>query len=387
MLGSLHQEPSMNPNSACRFVVGRSQLQNTRMAADPDAPELRPLAEGEARLNIEQFALTANNITYAAFGEAMKYWQFFPTGDAEWGCIPVWGFAIVSESLVPGIEVGQRVYGYLPMGSHLVVQPGRIGPAGFTDMAPHRRELATIYNQLTFCASDPGYRADQEGQQAVLRPLFITSFLIDDFLAEAGFFGASQLLLSSASSKTAYGTAFCLSRRRDAGGAPRVVGLTSAANLEFTRGLGCYDEVRTYDEVGQMEPSVPSVFVDFAGNAGLRRQIHEHFAGALAYSCSVGGTHWDALGAGGGLPGPRPTLFFAPAQVKKRGAPPPEGWGAAGLQLRIAEAWAAFMVPVNDPANPWLRIRQTRSADAVEAAYRAMLAGQTNPRDGCMLSL
>ena len=377
----------MNPTTASRFFVERGNLQNTRLAADPDAPELRALADGEARLRIDKFALTANNITYAAFGEAMKYWQFFPTGEADWGCIPVWGFAVVSESRAPGVEVGQRVYGYLPMGSHLVVSPGRVNAAGFVDMAPHRRELAAVYNHLAFCAADPGYRADLEGQQAVLRPLFTTSFLIDDFLAEAGFFGARQVLLSSASSKTAYGTAFCLARRRGEAGAPRVVGLTSAANLGFTQSLGCYDEVRTYGELGQMDPSVPCVFVDFAGNAGLRRQVHEHFAGTLAYSCSVGGTHWDALGAGGGLPGPRPTLFFAPAQVKKRSAPPPEGWGNAGLQQRIAGAWTAFMLPVNDPANPWLHIRQAGGADAVEAAYRALLAGRTDPREGCMLAL
>ena len=44
------------------------------------------------RLAIVSFALTANNITYAAFGDAMNYWQFFPVpGDdgAAWGCIPV----------------------------------------------------------------------------------------------------------------------------------------------------------------------------------------------------------------------------------------------------------------------------------------------------------
>jgi Protein of unknown function (DUF2855) len=376
----------MTPNHAERLLVGRSQLQNTRLVADPDAPATRVLADGEARLNIEQFALTANNITYAAFGEAMKYWQFFSSGDAEWGCIPVWGFAVVSESRAPGVEVGQRVYGYLPMGSHLVVHPGRVSPEGFTDMAPHRRELPAVYNLLTFCVTDPAYRADQEGQQAVLRPLFITSFLIDDFLAEAGFFGARQVLLSSASSKTAYGTAFCLARRRGQAGAPRIIGLTSAANLDFTRGLGCYDDVRTYEDLGQMDPTVPSVFTDFAGNATLRRQVHQHFADTLAYSCSVGGTHWDTLGAGGGLPGPRPTLFFAPAQIKKRIVPPPEGWGSAGFQQRIAEAWEAFMLPVNHPANPWLRIRHTSGAEAVEAAYRRMLAGHTDPRDGCMLS-
>jgi Protein of unknown function (DUF2855) len=370
-----------------RLLVARGDLKNTRLAADPDAPEARPLADGEARLAIDHFALTANNITYAAFGEAMKYWQFFPTGDPAWGCIPVWGFAVVSESRATGVEVGQRVYGYLPMGTHLVVQPGRVRPTGFVDTAPHRQDLAAVYNHLSFCATDAGYRADQEGQQAVLKPLFTTAFLIDDFLADEGYFGARQVLLSSASSKTAYGTAFCLSRRRGDPGAPKVIGLTSTANLAFTRSLGCYDEVLAYDDVASVDAGSASVFVDMAGNAGLRRRIHEHLGDALAYSCSVGGTHWAELGAGAGLPGPRPTLFFAPSQVKKRSAPPPEGWGMAGLQQRIDDAWNAFMVPVNDPASPWLRIVTAHGGPAGQAAYLQLLSGRTDPRDGLMLAM
>jgi hypothetical protein len=371
-------------DAGSRFLVARRDLRMVRFATDPDAPAARSLADGEARLTIDQFALTSNNITYAAFGEAMKYWQFFPTEDAAWGCIPVWGFATVSESCVAGVEVGQQYYGYLPMGTHLVVRPERVGPHGFADGAPHRAELAAVYNQLTLCSADPGYVPGQEGQQAVLRPLFITSFLIDDFLADNGFFGAQQVILSSASSKTAYGTAFCLAQR---GGMPRVVGLTSPGNLEFTRSLGCYAQVLSYDDIGAMDVAVTSVFVDYAGNASLRRSIHERFADCLAYSCSVGGTHWDELGGGAGLPGPRPTLFFAPAQIKKRSGPPPEGWGAGGLQQRIAAAWKAFMVPVNDPAHPWLQISHARGASAVEAAYRQLLDGRSAARTGLMLAM
>ena len=36
------------------------------------------LAEGAARFRIDGFALTSNNVTYAAFGDAMSYWRFFP---------------------------------------------------------------------------------------------------------------------------------------------------------------------------------------------------------------------------------------------------------------------------------------------------------------------
>jgi hypothetical protein len=375
------------PGPEQRLFVARQDLQRTRLATDPDGPSSRALADGQARLAIEHFALTANNATYAAFGDTMKYWQFFPSGSAEWGIVPAWGFAVVSESRAPGVEPGTRVYGFLPMGTHLVVQPGRIRPTGFVDMAAHRQDLPAIYNHLTRCDADPAYRADQEAQQAVLRPLFVTSFLIDDFMAEAGFFGARQMVLSSASSKTAYGTALCLSLRRGQPGAPRVIGLTSPAHLAFTRSLGCYDSVRAYDELAGIDAAEPTVFIDFAGNAALRQRVHEHFGDALAYSCSVGGTHWEALGGASGLPGPRPTLFFAPAQARKRSAPPPEGWGPDGLQQHVASAWAALMQLANDPTTPWLTVQTAKGGAAAQAAWLALLAGHGDPRHGLMLAM
>ena len=361
------------------FIVERKQLTHARWVHSEPAP----LPEGAVRLRIDAFALTSNNITYAAFGDAMNYWGFFPTGAAATGCIPVWGFANVVESRCTGIEAGERFYGYFPIASDVVLHPARITPAGFFDGAEHRRELHAVYNQYSRCAADPGYVASREAEQALLRPLFITSFLIDDFLADNAFFGARSVLLSSASSKTAYGTAFCLAQRRGTAEAVKVIGLTSAANLAFTRGLGCYDEVLAYDALSTLPAESPTVYVDFSGSVAVRADVHQHFGERLAYSCSVGGTHWASLGSGKGLPGPRPVLFFAPAQVKKRNA----DWGAAGLQQRMAEAWAAFMQPVTDAANPWLRVVRGEGEAAVAATYAALLAGTVNPAEGHVLSV
>jgi len=374
-----------SPEAGQRLYIARDDLHRMRIGPDPDAG--RPLAEGDARLAIEHFALTANNITYAAFGEAMKYWQFFPAPDAAWGCLPVWGFAVVTESRAQGVAVGQRVYGYYPAGTHLVVTPGRVRVTGFFDTAPHRQELAAAYQQYVFCNADPAWQPHLEGLQAVLKPLFVTSFLINDFLADNEFFGARQLLLSSASSKTAYGTAFCLAQRHAAPGRPQVIGLTSPGNLAFTRALGCYDAVRPYADVATLDPSVPTLYIDFAGNAALRAAVHERFGDALKHSSSIGGTHVSALGPGRGLPGPRPTLFFAPAQIKKRAAPPPEGWGREVLEQRIAQAWSAFVARVQRSDDPWLNIVNRRGPQATEAAYRALLDGQANAGEGLMLSL
>ena len=368
-----------------RFIVDRKDLRATRWEHPEatEATETFPIAEGAVRLHIDSFALTSNNITYAAFGDAMNYWGFFPTGNKATGCIPVWGFGTVTESRCAGVAVGERFYGYFPIASDVVLQPARLSDAGFFDGAEHRRELHAVYNQYSRCSTDPAYDAGREAEQALLRPLFITSFLIDDFLADNGFFGARTVVLSSASSKTAYGTAFCLARRRGTATAVKIIGLTSAGNVGFTTALGCYDAVCTYDAVGTLPADAPAVYVDFSGSAAVRSAVHTHLGNALAYSCSVGGTHWADLGSGKGLPGPRPVLFFAPAQVKKRNA----DWGAAGLQQQIAGAWAAFMVPVTAPDKPWLHVVKGQGEAAVEATYAALLGNRMKPDEGHMLSL
>ena len=334
---------------------------------------------GEVLLSIDAFAFTANNVTYAMFGDAMNYWQFFPTGDADWGMIPVWGFATVEASRVDGLAVGERFYGYFPMATQVIVQPGRVTPGGFVDAAEHRAALPAVYNQYARCSTDPGYHTAMEEQQMILRPLFFTSFLIDDFLDDKQFFGAQRVVLSSASSKTAYGTAFCLSQRKGV----EVIGLTSSANLDFVRGLGCYHEVLTYDEVSDLSATASTVYVDFSGNVALRRELHTHLGDALKYSASIGGTDWQHLGKVGELPGPRPTLFFAPSQIKKR----INDWGNPTLLGKLGAAWADFMMPVMRPDQPWLRIVRATGVDASLAAMAEVISGKAKPDEGHVLSL
>ena len=361
------------------FTVGRNDLRRTQWL---EAPAL-PLAAGAVRLRIDRFALTSNNITSGAFGDAMSYWSFFPTGEAATGCIPVWGFATVSESRCPGVEAGERFYGYYPMADEVVLHPVRIDAHRFTDGADHRRELHAIYNQYLRCSHDPLYREKDEALLALLRPLFTTSFLIDDFLADNAFFGARRVLVSSASSKTAYGLGFCLAARRGQAGAVASVGLTSPGNVDFTKGLGCYDEVLPYGDVTGLPADEPAVYVDMSGNAVLRATIHGHWRDKLAYSCSVGGTHWEELGGGKGLPGPRPVLFFAPAQAKKRAAE----WGSERLQERIATTWAEFLSRVSQPGRPWLQVVASHGRQAVEATYAALLDGTMPANEGRILSV
>jgi len=369
------------------LLVRKDQLTTTRLWTRPAAA----LADGQVRVQITRFALTSNNITYAAFGDAMNYWRFFPvlsedgTPDEAWGRIPVWGFGTVVQSRHADVPVGEHLYGYFPMANAVDLTPSRVTPLSFSDAAPHRAELHAVYNQYTRTRTDPFYRADTEDLQALLRPLFITSWLIDDFLADNDWFGAAAtpgrpavMLLSSASSKTALGTAFQMAQRKNI----EVVGLTSPGNVAFCEGLGCYHRVLTYDAITRIAEDTPCIYVDFAGNAAFRKTLHTHCKG-LVYSSSIGGTHVAELGGGRDLPGPKPTLFFAPAQIKKRSTE----WGAMGLGQKLVQSWEGFLAAVTQSTPPWVVVQHHDGTQAVQSAYQTVLAGRGDPRMGHILSL
>lgn len=355
--------------------VNRSDLHETRVVDRPPAP----LGAGEARLAVRRFGFSANNITYAVFGDVMGYWTFFPPapdGDG-WGRIPVWGFAEVVEANGTGLDDGELVYGYLPMGTELVVTPERVNEHGFTDATAHRSALPPAYNGYTRCATDPVYDPATEALQMLLRPLFMTDFVLDDWLADNDFFGAGDgtVVLSSASSKTSFGLAHLLARRADR---PEVVGLTSASNAGFVEDLGVYDRVLTYDDIASLPAEGPSVYVDMAGDAGVRGEVHRRMGGLTA-SVQVGGTHWQQVGAGGDLPGPTPSLFFAPDQIVKRRA----DWGPGGVESRFAGAWAEFLPVVEG----WVDVVERSGPDAVAETYLEVLDGRADPASAFVLSM
>ena len=356
------------------LLIRKERLDETRLGTEQDAA----LGHGQVRVAPDLLALTANNITYAAFGDAMEYWRFFPSGQEGWGVLPVWGFGSVVQSLHPGVAVGERLYGYWPLADSAILSPDRLTPEGFRESAPHREGLHAVYNQYQRCNQDPFWRPETEAAQALLRPLFTTSWLIDDLMADQGFFGAKRLLLSSASSKTAYATAHLLARR----GGVEVIGLTSAAHKSFCEGLGCYSRVLAYEALDEMNAKEPCVYIDFAGNTDLRRRVHERFGDRLRYSCAVGGTHVQQLGGGSGLPGPRPTLFFAPAQAKKRAA----DWGGDELRKRIVAGWNDFLQHATQGDRPWLRIERHQGMSAAQPLYAKLLSGRVDPAQGQVLS-
>jgi hypothetical protein len=352
------------------FLVKRSDLRECRVA-ESAAPRLEP---GQALLRIETFGLTANNVTYGVFGEMMSYWDFFPAEDG-WGRVPVWGFAEVEDSQAEGVEPGTRLYGYLPPSSHLVVTPAAADKAGFVDASPHRAALPSAYHRYVATEADTFYRADTEEMQMLLRPLFFTSFLIDDQLADEGLITRGPIVISSASSKTAIAAAFLLRRREGV----ELVGLTSPRSAEFVEGLGIHDRVVAYDAIDSLERG-PATFVDIAGDGQVRLAVHSHYGDELSYSMAVGVTHWEEFGSGAGeLPGPEPIFFFAPDRVVKRS----EDWGRAGLETRVADAWRPFC----EWTGGWLDVIRGQGFEAVRSAYLDVLEGRVDPKSAHVLQI
>ena len=336
-----------------------------------------PLPQGGARLEIESFSVTANNVTYAVVGDGFGYWNFFPAPDGH-GIVPMWGHARVIEDNGSGLDIGERVYGYLPMATHLTVIPGKVSASGFMDTAEHRQPMSPIYNQYSRLAADPEHDPAREGERMIFGPLFKTGFLIEYFMAQENWFGAEAVILTSASSKTAMGLASVA--QQNSPGIKRI-GLTSAGNVDFVKGTGMYDEVLSYDDVASL-PAVPSVSVDFAGNAKLLASIHNQLGDQLKYSCLVGATHIEERGPGGmggdaGLPGPKPTLFFAPDHAvslfKTLG---PEEAGK-----RLAKAWHGFLAAVGETVT----IERHAGLAAARDAFVKMAGGTVDPAVGIVI--
>ena len=355
------------------LLTDKTALHHTRV----HQAALPPLQSGEALLRIDRVALTTNNITYAAFGDAMNYWGFFPTGEEGWGHMPVWGFADVIASDVEGVNVGERFYGYWPIASHLVMKPVRVTARGFYDGAEHRLSLTSAYNQYTRTTADPAYLAKDENYQMLIRPLFITSFMLADFLQDNAFFGARRLIISSASSKTAYGTAF---GQADYPQVERVA-LTSQRNAGFVQGLGCYHRTVSYDDLEAISADVPTLYVDFSGDEALRARVHHHFGDALVYDCFAGSAQNTQFLRDTGLPGPKPEFYFAPVQIRKRNA----DWGTDVVNQRFNAAQLAFIQRVADVQQPWMTVQEHRGLGAAQALVQDLCNGRVEPQVGHVL--
>lgn len=340
--------------------ISRKDIRTTELVDVPQAP----LAPGAARLKLDLFALTSNNVTYAAMGEGMLgYWDFFPAPEG-FGKVPVWGFGTVTESNAPDIAVGSRFYGYYPLAEALDVMPRKTA-TGFVDTASHRAPKAALYNVYTDAKVDPAYDAAFEAEQTLFRPLYGTGWWAADFIKQGA---AKTVVLSSASSKTALATAHQLKKL----GGVELIGLTSPGNEAYVRESGLYDRVVLYDNAASLKVEAPATYVDYLGRAELNATVHRTLGDALSRSIIIGVTDWASERGGEPLPGPTPEFFFVPTYAAERLKADPQLGPAMMRDLR------AFY----PGSRAFVTAQRINGANAIQTAWVRLTGGGVPPREG-----
>jgi hypothetical protein len=368
------------------FEVNKNNLHKTQVAP---LTIQQTLLDNEVILKVDKFALTANNISYGIKGDALGYWRFFPpqslsrenkSSDNQWGRLPVMVIVTVISSNNDQIQVGEKVWGFMPMATHVKILAGRISDSRFSDISPYRDGLATLYAAFERVKSNPFHSTKNENYEILVRGLFITSWLVDDFIDDNQYFGASQYLITSASSKTSIALAFAFKKR----GRHPSMGITSSKNKEFVESSGCYDKVISYDEIAQLNADIPSILVDMAGGKATLTAIHCHFTEQLRCSCRIGATHHnDMLPADivkdNGLLGAVPTFFFAPTPLKKR----TKDWGSNETMKQIGLALLDYI----EFCRSVMSIEHTTNKNDIDVIYQRILSGNADASTGQVISL
>jgi NADPH:quinone reductase-like Zn-dependent oxidoreductase len=357
--------------TASTLEVRKDKWARTRVVSEPLSGEL---ADNEVLLRIDRFALTANNISYAGAGDLLGYWGFFPAQEG-WGRIPAMGWGDVVASAHPDIGVGERVWGFFPFSTHLKILAGNVNAGQFQDVSVHRASYAPVYARFDRAAGNPIYDAAREDQDSLLRGLFMTSWLVEDFMHTNACFGASTCLITCASSKTGIALTYCVKKRGDM----TTVGITSPGNVAFCKSLGYYDSVITYDALSELDANEAVVVVDMAGSASVLSALHHHYGANMKHSCRIGATHYEEMGAVDNLPGATPEFFFAPAHIQTRSAE----LGAGPLMMIMGEGYVDF----RQHSDAWLKLQYSHGAEAVTQTYQSILAGRADPAIGQIVSL
>ena len=308
----------------------------------------------------------------------LDYWGFFPTSPVQmtaWGRIPAMGLGSVAESAHPDIAVGGRYFGFYPMATDVVIDAAPHGSA-FRDVGPHRAEHAATYTDFRDVTTDVMFRPEQADEYLLLWGVFMTSFLVDDYLADNDFLGATQTLVTSASSKTSICLAQCLAERDG----HRCIGLTSRAQPRLRRGPR---PLRRGDHLRRGRPTRPDVrrrWSTWPGSGSVRAAIHTHFADALKSSLTVGATHWqDSGGNGGHAARPDTRVLLRPRPIREAR----RRLGADELDARIARSFHRLL----DTTDEWLTVEHRSGPEGVESVYRSLLDGERSPQLGYVVSM
>ena len=327
---------------------------------------------------IEQFAYTANNITYAVAGDRFGYWQFFPPygeDTQEWGITPVWGFASIVATKNKALPVGERLYGYFPPAHYLKMLPVKISQTNFIDGVSHRANLPVIYNSYERVKTNNYYNSEDDFARMLFGPLHLTSFFIKDFLEESHWQSSNQVIILSASSKTSLGLAFAIT---EAVNRPRIVGLTSKKHIEPLSKLELYDEIYSYEDLASISTDT-STLVDMSGRFDVVNALSELLKENLQLLIRVGRTHWKTQPPKVGVEKEKSMLFFAPTVARKRF----KEWGPE----KFEEITASFIKRSAAKMTTWLQYKEIKGLEAMSQIHQPMADGAIPSDQGIIVTI
>jgi len=337
------------------------------------------LKQNQILVDVEKFAFTSNNITYAVLGEMVKYWEFFPVkgqGESNWGVIPVWGYARIVESKLDDLPVGSRFFGYFPPAESLLMAPQNINPNGFIDGSEHRESLPAGYNFYYQANDHEVINQQEENEHMMFYPLFVTAFCLHSMLKEKGWYDAEQILIISASSKTSIGLAYALREDRDA---PMTIGLTSTKNLNFVRSSELYDKSVSYEGFEKIDANKKTVIIDMSGNTIVLKNLHLHLGDNMCFTSNVGITHWRNLDRVDGIIRERSEMFFAPAYmaslIKKYG------------KNEYGQRTSEFVKSTSKKIREWMHFREVDGLNGLEEIYGSVCSGDLLPNEGLIIKI
>lgn len=360
-----------------QFQVQKKKFVDGRLVESKKITEDK-LSEDDILVKLDKFAYTSNNITYAVAGDMIGYWNFFPAQGEDpdgWGVIPVWGFAEVVISKHQDVKVGERLFGYFPPASHLLIKATNVGRRRIIDGAAHRASLPAPYNAYRRVEAEPNYNQAMDDVQMLLLPLHLTSFCLWDALVDADWYQAKQVIILSASSKTSLGLAYALKRDENA---PKIVGLTSGRNKEKVIAMDMYDSVLTYDDIDSLDKDA-AVIVDMSGNLQVLNQINDLLADDLKYCINVGLTHWKD---GGQVTGPlakKSSFFFAPGHMQKR----TKEWGREEFDKKSN----SFLFASLANSKNWLTVEKVNGLDGLLSIHEDVCLGKIEANKGIVVQL
>ena len=147
-------------------LVNKANISENAVIEVPVASNNDALAPGHVLVKSKIISLSRNNVTYAALGTMLKWWDAFPVQSnypapyndpATWGIVPSWGYGEVLESNHPALEKGRLLYGFWPTSSapldFYLEQDGKF-PLLFRERSPHRAAMMTLYGDYVALPAD-----------------------------------------------------------------------------------------------------------------------------------------------------------------------------------------------------------------------------------------